>query len=136
MQYLNLAVNNIKTIENLEGCESLKKLDLTANFVGIEDLEESLYNLKKCESIEELYLTGNPCQELVTLSQFETNNHRSFSGWRELTIAIVDQLNYLDGKDVVPSERILAKQRLPELLVELRTQVEMKRIKDENERNF
>jgi protein TilB len=30
---LNLALNNIKVLENLEGCESLTKLDLTVNFI-------------------------------------------------------------------------------------------------------
>jgi protein TilB len=34
LEYLNLALNNIERIENLEGCESLQKLDLTVNFVG------------------------------------------------------------------------------------------------------
>jgi Leucine Rich Repeat. len=63
LQYLNLALNNIKKIENLEGCESLAKLDLTCNFIDVEDLEESCYNLQKVPSLRELYLTGNPCQE-------------------------------------------------------------------------
>jgi len=63
LSYLNLALNNIKKIENLEGCESLGKLDLTANFVDIEDWEESCENLKKAPSIAEVYLTGNPVQE-------------------------------------------------------------------------
>ncbi len=31
---LNLAINQIRTIENLEGCESLEKLDLTLNQVS------------------------------------------------------------------------------------------------------
>lgn len=30
---LNLAINQIQTVENLEGCESLEKLDLTLNQV-------------------------------------------------------------------------------------------------------
>jgi len=34
LEYLNLALNNIEIIENLEGCESLRKLDLTLNFIG------------------------------------------------------------------------------------------------------
>jgi protein TilB len=34
LEYLNLALNNIERIENLEGCESLQKLDLTVNFIG------------------------------------------------------------------------------------------------------
>ena len=39
-----------------------RKLDLTLNFVDVEDLEESMENLSECESIVELYLTGNPCE--------------------------------------------------------------------------
>ncbi len=31
---LNLAINRIRTVENLEGCESLEKLDLTLNRVA------------------------------------------------------------------------------------------------------
>ena len=34
LEYLNVALNNIEKVENLEGCESLNKLDLTVNFVG------------------------------------------------------------------------------------------------------
>ncbi len=34
LEYVNLAMNNIETIEGLDGCENLKKLDLTLNFVG------------------------------------------------------------------------------------------------------
>ena len=34
LEYLNLAVNNITKIQNLQRCESLRKLDLTINFVG------------------------------------------------------------------------------------------------------
>lgn len=30
---LNLAINQIQTVENLKGCESLEKLDLTLNQV-------------------------------------------------------------------------------------------------------
>ena len=41
---------------------ALRKLDLTLNFVDVEDLEESMENLSECESIVELYLTGNPCE--------------------------------------------------------------------------
>ena len=33
LKYLNLAINNIKRVENLDYCECLEKLDLTANFV-------------------------------------------------------------------------------------------------------
>ena len=33
LQYLNLALNKIVLVENLEGCESLEKLDLTLNCI-------------------------------------------------------------------------------------------------------
>ena len=60
LEYLNLALNNISMIEGLEGCESLNKLDLTANFVDVEDYEESLKNLSKNIFLRDLYLTGCP----------------------------------------------------------------------------
>lgn len=63
LEYLNLALNNISKIENIEGCESLKKLDLTVNFIDLEDLEDSIVHLSRCPFIKELYLTGNPCEE-------------------------------------------------------------------------
>jgi len=119
LSYLNLALNNIKKIENLEGCESLGKLDLTANFVDIEDWEESCENLKKAPSIAEVYLTGNPVQD--------------WKGWKDYLIAVVDQLRYVDGKEVVHSERIQAKQNFNELLEDLRVQIELKKIKEISE---
>lgn len=36
LEYLNLALNSIKKIEGIEQCESLVKLDLTVNFIGLE----------------------------------------------------------------------------------------------------
>ena len=45
LEYINLALNNISVIENIEGCESLNKLDMTLNFVDLEDLEISMMNL-------------------------------------------------------------------------------------------
>ena len=35
LEYLNLALNNIQKIEGIEGCETLKKLDLTVNFIDV-----------------------------------------------------------------------------------------------------
>jgi protein TilB len=58
LEYLNLAINNVEKIENLEGCESLQKLDLTLNFIGeltsVESLRGNIH-------LQELFLTGNPC---------------------------------------------------------------------------
>ena len=42
------------------------------------------------------YLTGNPCTE--------------YEGYREYVIATLDHLQWLDGKEIEKSERILAKQ--------------------------
>lgn len=53
LRYLNLAVNSIERIENLEGCESLEKLDLTVNV--IEDLL-SVENLKSNYKLRELFV--------------------------------------------------------------------------------
>ncbi|XP_053394299.1 dynein axonemal assembly factor 11-like [Mercenaria mercenaria] len=91
--YLNLALNNVEVIENLEGCESLEKLDLTVNFVG--ELT-SIECLKRNIFFKELYLTGNPC------SQYE--------GYRDYVIATLPHLKTLDGTTVEKSERIIATQ--------------------------
>ncbi|UYV72324.1 LRRC6 [Cordylochernes scorpioides] len=95
LEYLNLALNNITKIENLEGCESLNKLDLTVNFVDDLLSVESLtgnYNLR------ELFLTGNPCTE--------------YEGYRDFVIATLPQLESLDGQTISRTERILATQVL------------------------
>ena len=42
LEYLNLALNNIKVIEGIENCESLMKLDLTVNFVDLQNIEKSV----------------------------------------------------------------------------------------------
>ena len=63
LDYLNLALNNICNIENIEGCESLRKLDLTVNFIELANLKESCDNLEKNFLLRELYLTGNPFTE-------------------------------------------------------------------------
>ena len=63
LEYLNLALNNISIIENIEGCESLRKLDMTVNFVDVMDLKDSVTCLSKLPNFKELYLTGNPCED-------------------------------------------------------------------------
>lgn len=37
------------------------KLDLTLNFIDVEDFEESIENVAELDSMSDLYLTGNPC---------------------------------------------------------------------------
>eukprot|EP00933_Yihiella_yeosuensis_P041003 TRINITY_DN3542_c1_g1_i1.p1 TRINITY_DN3542_c1_g1~~TRINITY_DN3542_c1_g1_i1.p1 ORF type:complete len:428 (+),score=117.05 TRINITY_DN3542_c1_g1_i1:56-1339(+) len=115
LDYLNLALNNISKIEGIEGCESLRKLDMTVNFIGVEELEESVYNMKANMTLQDLYLTGNPCQE--------------WAGWRPYVIAHLPQLKQLDGKMVIPHERILARQQLPKLTEDLEKVVEAARVK-------
>ncbi len=47
LDYLNLALNNIAIVENIEGCESLRKLDLTVNFIELENLKLSCDTMSK-----------------------------------------------------------------------------------------
>lgn len=110
LEYLNMALNNIGMIEGIEGCESLKKLDLTVNFVDIEDLEMSIYNLKANIMLEDLYLTGNPCED--------------WSGFRMYVVAHLPRLKQLDGKLILPQDRILARQQLPKLQEDLERAIE------------
>jgi len=49
-------------------------------------------------------------------------------------IAVVDQIKYVDGKEIMHSERIQAKQNFNELLEDLRVQIELKKIKKISER--
>ncbi|XP_021927882.1 protein tilB homolog isoform X3 [Zootermopsis nevadensis] len=98
LEYLNLALNNIERIENLEGCESLQKLDLTVNFVG--ELT-SVQSLKNNIHLQSLYLTGNPCAD--------------FKGYRKYVIVTLPQLKILDGQEIERCERILAAQEYEEV---------------------
>ena len=63
LEYINLAVNSVQLIEGVRGCESLQKLDLTLNFIDIEDFEESIENLAELPDFRELYMLGNPCMD-------------------------------------------------------------------------
>ncbi|XP_077045261.1 dynein axonemal assembly factor 11-like isoform X3 [Agelaius phoeniceus] len=87
------------------GCEELKKLDLTANFIGELSSIESL----KCNiHLKELFLMGNPCTE--------------FDGYRQFVVATLQQLKYLDSKEIERSERIKALQDYPEVQGKIREQ--------------
>ncbi|NXA51790.1 TILB protein, partial [Nothocercus julius] len=98
LEYLNVALNNIERIENLEGCEELKKLDLTANFIGeLSSIEVLKYNIH----LKELFLVGNPCTD--------------FEGYRQFVVATLHQLECLDSKEIERSERIRALQDYPEV---------------------
>mmetsp|Transcript_1880 Transcript_1880/g.1793 ORF Transcript_1880/g.1793 Transcript_1880/m.1793 type:complete len:119 (+) Transcript_1880:180-536(+) len=106
LEYINLAVNNVSKIEGIAFCESLAKIDLTLNFVDIEDLEESVTNLSEVDTLTELYLTGNPCTY--------------WERYKEYIYARVPQIRRLDGEDISKSNKILALQKLPELEAELK----------------
>ncbi|KAF8820001.1 hypothetical protein IE077_003707 [Cardiosporidium cionae] len=113
LQYLNLALNNISKIENLEKCEKLEKLDLTVNFIDAPDFDESIKNLRNNENLRDLYLTGNPCTENLSaaLDSFATITC-AFIRWeyyRSFVIDTLPALKQLDGKQILPSERITAK---------------------------
>lgn len=112
LEYLNLALNNITKIENLEGCESLTKLDFTANFIDVDELA-SIESLRHNLFLREIYFTGNPITE--------------WPGYRDYVVASLPQLHTLDGKDVTKSERIKAMQQLPQLQQQLRQDAESKR---------
>ncbi|XP_012907226.1 dynein axonemal assembly factor 11 isoform X2 [Mustela putorius furo] len=119
LEYLNLALNNIEKIENLEGCEWLTKLDLTVNFIG--ELS-SIKTLQHNIHLKELFLMGNPCAD--------------FDGYRQFVVATLQQLKWLDGKEIERSERIQALQNFPVIEQQIREQEKaycLKRAKDKEE---
>ena len=93
LDYLNPALNNIERIENLERCEALKKLDLTVNFIDLDEMH-TVGSLKSNTCLTELFLTGNPCT-----AHWE-------SGYRDYVIATLPQLESLDGNAITRAERI------------------------------
>jgi protein TilB len=107
LDYLNLALNNVSVIEGIDRCESLRKLDLTLNFIDLEDLEASMLHLRRVDSIRILHLTGNPCSDWK-------------QGYRKYVVAMVPQLEDLDGTEVTATERLEALQELDSLAEELR----------------
>lgn len=120
LEYLNLALNNVQKIEGIDNCESLRKLDLTVNFIDVEDMEESIYNLKANVQLEDLYFTGNPICD--------------FEGYRPYVVANLPQLKQLDGKLILPTERIQAYQKLPALAEKLEVAAEQSLLKKGKEK--
>lgn len=105
LEYLNLALNNIERIENLEGCEWLTKLDLTVNFIGeLSSIKTLTHNIH----LRELFLVGNPCAD--------------FDGYREFVVVNLQQLKWLDGKEIERSERIQALQNYATVEQQIREQ--------------
>ena len=101
LEYINLAVNNVGLIEGIKGCECLQKLDMTLNFVEIEDLEESIDNLCELNDFRELYLLGNPCTD--------------WPEWKDYVVARLVNLGRLDGDEVTKTWRLKAQQNLKKL---------------------
>jgi protein TilB len=120
LEYLNLALNNVTMIENLESCEKLNKLDLTLNFIDLDTFELSINNLRLNEKLTTLYFTGNPCT--------------SWEPWKNIVLARLPHLKYLDGVEVVPSQVIEAKMHYPSSLQELRARALEVREKKERDR--
>ncbi|XP_021039322.1 protein tilB homolog [Mus caroli] len=105
LEYLNLALNNIERIENLEGCEWLTKLDLTVNFIGeLSSVKTLTHNIH----LKELFLMGNPCAD--------------FDGYRQFVVVTLQQLKWLDGKEIERSERIQALQNYASVEQQIREQ--------------
>ena len=90
---------------NLEGCESLSKLDLTANFIASPAGLLSCSRLACNPALRELFLTGNPCC--------------GDPAYRPFLVASLPQLSRLDGADISPSERIAAQQALADIRARL-----------------
>ena len=98
LSYLVILVDWIQ-VENLQRNEKLRKLDLTVNFIDVDELL-SVESLKINHKLEEVYLTGNPCTE--------------FEQYRPFIIGTLPQLKRLDGTLITATERIVAQQDLAE----------------------
>lgn len=92
---------------------------MTLNFIDIEDLKQSTDNLKKVPSLRDLYLTGNPCEQ--------------WSGCKNYVIASLPFLAFLNGNEILKSERIQAVQQFPFLEKELEKAALENIIKKEND---
>eukprot|EP00466_Bigelowiella_natans_P011418 jgi/Bigna1/89701/estExt_fgenesh1_pg.C_540024 len=92
---------------SFQSCESLGKLDLTVNFIGVDTFEESILNLRKCVHLKSLFLSGNPCCD--------------FEGYRKFVIATLPSLKKLGDDDDNDSdnEAFTAENRLKWHLEEL-----------------
>ena len=98
----------------MERCEFLTKLDLTINFVDVDDLQESVDNLVDRDHLRDLFMMGNPCEQ-------------EWKGFKNYIIARLPQISQLDGTEITRSMRITAVQQLPALVHELRGLAEARR---------
>lgn len=102
--YLNLALNNIAKIEGLHNCEFLGKLDLTVNFIDLDELKDSIDHLQSRTNLHDLYMMGNPSEH-------------NWPNFKHYVIAKLPQLQHLDGTEITRSMQIQARQKLPALEV-------------------
>lgn len=107
LEYLNMAMNNVTKIEGLGSCEFLNKLDLTLNFIDFDELEASIAHLQPLVLLRELFMMGNP-------------GAADWPGFERYAIAMLPQLEFLEGRQISRSDRILASQEFPRLQEELR----------------
>ena len=117
LEYLNLALNCIQSVEGIGHLEFLFKLDLTLNFISIGSLKASLECLASLRSLRELFLIGNPCLD-VKKGGWEKTRGRMY------VVAKLPGLEYLDGEEITKSERIRARQMMSLLEEELEGLVE------------
>ncbi|KAL7536064.1 hypothetical protein ACHAXR_006900 [Thalassiosira sp. AJA248-18] len=142
LEYLNLALNNITKVEGIGGMEWLRKLDLTLNFIDVDTLKESVDELSECRSLEELFLIGNPCMGLddgggipgaataaedAAAPPSSTQKQIGWNGCHAYIVARLPTIQFLDGKEIKKSERILAMQQLPGLILELHSLAEARK---------
>ncbi len=102
--YLNLALNNVTKIEGLHNCEFLGKLDLTVNFIDLDELKDSIDHLQSRTKLHDLYMMGNPSEH-------------NWPNFKHYVIAKLPQLQNLDGTEITRSMQIQARQKLPALEV-------------------
>ena len=105
LEYLNLAVNNVKTIKGLRRCESLRKFDLTLNFIDVENIKESMEELEWNPYISELYIMGNPCLD--------------WPDCKDYIIAMCPSINRLDGIEITRGVKLAAKNKLQKMVKDL-----------------
>lgn len=82
----------------------MKKLDLTVNFIDVDELEDSIKHLQSRHRLKDLYMMGNPAES-------------NWSNFKSYVIAMLPQLETLDGTEITKSMRIIASQTLPTLEV-------------------
>lgn len=57
-------------MRGLHSCEFLNKLDLTVNFVDLDELESSVDAMEGNKHLKDLYMMGNPCQVRAAVARY------------------------------------------------------------------